>query len=273
MTYRWVFAAAALGLAAMGCTSESDGQQAEPTCDMGAFFADCGCDGEPALGCIPDGDRQCRWFVGGCAPSDYVLSDCAADDICCAEDWPFDESAGIQSIDHYAQLYAWGLEPWDAEREMNVSVTVDSELAPAEPSLTCDGLDRMGSPCGMDSGPVIADGGGEDGGVSEPTRQPAVEHEYYGATFALYLEPSSWDNYGWYLVAEVTTGPEPVARVCRLPYTDATGPDCGLLGTDPVCATSGMLTLDSTPADAAELAETHGTLSVTFPDGSAEASF
>lgn len=59
-------------------------------CDHGLYWADCGGDGEPVLGC----DREsgaCRWFTGGISARGHAISDCPATNPCCHENWPFDD--------------------------------------------------------------------------------------------------------------------------------------------------------------------------------------
>ncbi len=59
-------------------------------CAFGLYWADCGGNGEPVLGC----DRstgECRWFATGVAAEDHAVSDCPASDVCCHDDWPFED--------------------------------------------------------------------------------------------------------------------------------------------------------------------------------------
>jgi len=59
-------------------------------CTHGLYWADCGGDGEPLLGC-DESTGACRWFSGGVAPRGHAVSDCPATDVCCHELWPFDD--------------------------------------------------------------------------------------------------------------------------------------------------------------------------------------
>lgn len=62
-------------------------------CTSGRYHADCGGDGEPALGCdVITG--ECRWFLGGQVAQGYVATDCPSDNLCCiprgeGRVWPF----------------------------------------------------------------------------------------------------------------------------------------------------------------------------------------
>lgn len=221
---------------------------------MGAFWGDCGCDGQPKLACTDDARRSCRWFVGGCAPEGYAVSPCSVEDICCVDDWPFEGHRGVAT---HQQLWAWGLEPWDAEREMNVGVIVDPSLEPEEREWTCAVDEKVGSPC-------------------EGEEQLGREH--YGGTFSLRLSSDTVSFGGWYMLVEVRRGEDPAARVCRLPFTDDVEASCSSIDPeyrdpDPVCASIGLLTLTAMPGDAVSLEDVHGTLTTTFPEGAFEARF
>jgi hypothetical protein len=66
-------------------------------CKFGLYWADCGGNGEPVLGC----DRSsgdCRWFATGVAAQNHAVSDCPVSDVCCHDNWPFEDfspSAGV----------------------------------------------------------------------------------------------------------------------------------------------------------------------------------
>jgi len=104
------------------------------------------CDGDglpdPLWGC--DSEGRCVW-ISGCAPGDYDISACGADDICCARDgtgWPF-ENIGFDTI-HDARVYSsvatFGDEPRyidDASNELTVSATTTPGPVPS--SVECEG--------------------------------------------------------------------------------------------------------------------------------------
>lgn len=235
-------------LTAAACSSSAPPDPA--TCTMGAFWGDCGCGGEPKLACADDERGTCRWFVGGCVPVGYEASPCKVDNLCCRDDWPFEERTGW---DTFKQLYGWGLEPWDAEREMNVSVQLDSGLEVEEMRWTC--------PEG--GAPAICRG------------EPGMAREHFGGAFAFRLWDDTLSFAGSTPIIEVRRGDDPVARVCLLEFTDRVDPSCESLPRDPspTCATAGTLTLSVMPEDEGALEQVHGTLTATFPEGVFEARF
>jgi hypothetical protein len=122
-------------------------------CYVGEFFADCGGTGdEPVLGC--DDQGRCLWFTGGCAPDGYDGSSCGSDNVCCHEDWPFDDERGS----NVGQLLAaFGTAGWDRTTATNVSVTVDTTLTGSATTISCTPFDSSPNytPCN-DAAPVIS---------------------------------------------------------------------------------------------------------------------
>ena len=62
-------------------------------CAFGLYWAECGGNAAPVLGC----DREsgdCRWFDGGETARGYEVSDCPPTDVCCHAFWPFDGFPG-----------------------------------------------------------------------------------------------------------------------------------------------------------------------------------
>jgi hypothetical protein len=81
-----------------GCGSNlaghPDGGPALDECLHGRYWANCGGNGPPRVGCdLATG--ECRWFEGGVVARGHVASDCPAEDLCCASSpygtgiWPF----------------------------------------------------------------------------------------------------------------------------------------------------------------------------------------
>jgi hypothetical protein len=59
-------------------------------CEYGLYWAECGGNGEPVLGC----DREtgsCRWFAGGIVAQNHAVSNCPVSDVCCHDNWPFED--------------------------------------------------------------------------------------------------------------------------------------------------------------------------------------
>jgi hypothetical protein len=58
-------------------------------CDYGLYWAECGGDGEPVLGC-DRGNGDCRWFAGGVTARGYAVADKPVLGGC-LEGWPFSD--------------------------------------------------------------------------------------------------------------------------------------------------------------------------------------
>ena len=58
-------------------------------CDYGLYWAECGGDGEPVLGC-DRGNGDCRWFTGGVTARGYAVADKPVIGGC-REGWPFSD--------------------------------------------------------------------------------------------------------------------------------------------------------------------------------------
>lgn len=57
-------------------------------CDYGLYWADCGGNGDPVLGCDRE-TGECRWFSGDVTARGYAISTCPPTDPCCHSNWPF----------------------------------------------------------------------------------------------------------------------------------------------------------------------------------------
>src|SRR5687767_11391554 len=119
-------------------------------CYRGAFFAECGGQGDQRFACNEAGD--CRWFTTSCVAAGYEASACGPYELCCEEDWPY--PAGALSSAAASQLsqdiYGWGRLPWDRVRLMRLQVEVDPGLMPTTPGVTCTGTyPAEGTPCGV----------------------------------------------------------------------------------------------------------------------------
>lgn len=223
-------------------------------CVVGHAFADCGGgEGPPVLGCHGFGD--CRWFVGGCLPQAYVASFCDADDPCCQDGWPFE---GVPPFEHgpgagkvAALLQAWGTQPWDARRALQLGVVVEPGLRQSEPRLECSGP--------LDAGPA---GGASACGLGELRFVGAYAHSL---SFAFLPPPASG---GWGLAVDVVDDRArgPHARVCRVWQPTVFERRCGGLP-PPDCAVEGEVRLSRLPAHGLEVRSLHGELRARFSGG------
>ena len=230
-----------VSLAACDDSDESVGADCEDavpieSCTRGAAFADCGGDGEPSLACSSPG--VCLWFAGGCPALDYT---------------PSDECPSGQCVSPRA---GWGADPWDADRAMVMSVTVDAEASPVEAALecTCETPDERGCVPGLiacdprfeepivqdetwGSGLVVAilDVRSEDGAI----RVEDGERVSFSAQARVFLE--------------VDRGERPRARVCVVQMSDAPVNDV------PLCASGGAVVIHPT--------ELHASFEAQFDDG------
>ena len=212
------------------------------SCFQGVFFAECGGDGEPLLGCTED---DCRWFADGCVAAGYEASNCPADDICCHDDWPFEDDGFYPSSPLNGSLFWYGSAPRDRTTEVVVPVTVDAALK-GETSVSCDGPPpRDGTPC-------------------EWPRMGAGMYLTQD-TLAGVLWNEGWFG-GWQPSIEIIPQPDGplAARVCAEPFTDFLPQSCGL---PIVCASSGTARLNRWPSGPEDLAGVVIEFDVTFPNG------
>lgn len=72
-------------LAVSGC---ADDRVPLEDCDYGLYWAECGGNGEPVLGCDRD-TGNCRWFAGGLTARGHAVSTCPSTNPCCHSNWPF----------------------------------------------------------------------------------------------------------------------------------------------------------------------------------------
>lgn len=240
-----VFLVALVGATAASCGSANSSPDPS-ACEFGAFYADCGCTGSPVFACAAGDD--CRWFVGGCAPEGYVPSTCSSEELCCHSDWPYSRmSDPIAPEAIHSQLYAWGIEPWDAEREMNVSVSVDPTVEASGATVECDGM----SPT--------------SGSVCEETTELETQTRS-GAVVIYFRSKPELAFAGWDLVLEVSRSRPAQARLCTLAFTDSHSAQCPMSGVEPRCAVSGALELSSDPAAGID-GQLHGRLTSRFDGG------
>ncbi len=84
MIRAFAFTSFVLGLA--GCAPDERMPLAD--CEHGLYWADCGGNEGPVLGCDRE-TGECRWFSGGVTARGHATSACAATDPCCQSNWPF----------------------------------------------------------------------------------------------------------------------------------------------------------------------------------------
>lgn len=137
-----------------GCPGELPAD--DEACVRGDGWRDCGGTGAPRFACLPEG-HDCAWFDGGCVPTSWIASPCAAEDLCCVDDWAFGPDA-FESLERsvvFGQLERLGLERPDRDALSRVSVVVDPELAvgpsvvlscTGETNILCPEPDRRGPP-------------------------------------------------------------------------------------------------------------------------------
>lgn len=73
--------------AALGCAPVDDRMPLED-CERGRYWADCGGDAEPVIGCDQE-TGECRWFRGGETAFGHVAAECSPGSTCCDAGWPF----------------------------------------------------------------------------------------------------------------------------------------------------------------------------------------
>ncbi len=241
-----------LALAATACggdqsLAEACGGEQPPLnqCFVGDFVADCGGDSTPVLACASPSGADCRWFESGCVALGYQPSDCPNSDICCHADWPFEE---LKPFELERQLFGLGTQPWTRERELTVSVTVDSTLTVSETTFVCEGTDP------------------ERGSNTPCTGWMGVPQARFGGTLVL-ASPNSGVS-GWYpwLELDLEHAGGPMARVCLYTYTDVYTGQCPQ-DRDASCAVSGTLAINRIPAKGEDLSGLLASVDVQFASG------
>jgi hypothetical protein len=243
---RW--AAAWVGLMLVSCiTDESnlrDGRviDAGPsdanlqTCLSGAAFIDCPGAKNPALYCSND---SCKWISTGNALKPFLSwtdNSCS----CTGSSCPMETLI-------YRFVHERGFEPWTREKDLNVTLTINPDLAIAQDAVSCTGCNTG---CSAGDNPCT----GSNVGV--------LQRDLPG-TYRVLI----WTNgglYGWMLELEMDLGFSggPRARACRLPISDALS--C-TAGDTPRCAISGSIELGGEPS--AQLLNVAGKFDLIFADG------
>lgn len=187
-------------------------------CATGGFFANCGGEGQPTLGCNA-ATEDCRWFTTGTVAEGYTSSSCSHEDICCEDDQPFTSSDFAFANKH---LEFWGYEPWDETRSMTLGVTISDNLL--YEALSCSGEDNLGvlSPCS--EGATVSH---DDQAIAELRDTLIVTMPFEGIA-------------GWTPIIEIDPQTNK-ARVCTGRYTDTIAPRCS--GSAYLCAESGSVEL------------------------------
>lgn len=231
----------AAALLLLGCANDA---AAPPRCDgvtnhdcfVGEVFAECPGPVQPAAFCSPHGD--CLWVSNGCPLPDRPIpltEDCSCDGPLCISG----VTAAMASF-----FIGWGDQPWDRQREMNLTVSSPYEGIGGAAAVVCenciDGCERPNNPCGQTM-------------IYAYQRQMGTHLVRFSAGPGLG---------GWTLHLEIDgMSSPPRARLCKIPYTDV--PTCSP-GT-PACAASGEVRLESAPLSETEV---HGDFSAAFADGS-----
>lgn len=125
-------------------------------CVQGDGWRDCGGTSAPRFACEPAG-RDCAWFDGGCVPTSWIPSPCAAEHLCCVDGWAFGPHAFEEPgrADVFFQLQQLGLQPPDRIGLSRIAVVVDPDLVVGtsvalscrgEESALCPAPDRRGPP-------------------------------------------------------------------------------------------------------------------------------
>lgn len=218
-------------------------------CTVGPTWAECGGAGGPTLACRPVGG-QCLWFAGDVADG-FEPTRCPAEDACCVMGYPYGDAwhtPGGSAFSTEAFLYGWGSRPWDRTRERSVDVAL-APLAPSAPTMTCDATPTFRP----EAGPC--------------TPAVGVTRTWNEDVLTLTARSSSVVILFWQLSIEVIRDGDGTlaARVCRVETTDVSTFSCR--DVDPLCATSGTLTLDAFPASATAAESARIDLSVSFADG------
>ena len=196
-------------------------------CYLGVAFADCPGSAAPELHC---NETACRWFAG-CVPAGAgpaFGTDCACQGTGCPQG-------------NVARLFVTGrgTDPWTRERDLVVTVAEVQGVGSSTPVLTCTGC---GGSCALGDNPC--------------STGPAVLRESPGTEVVVFH--TNGGLWGWWLELELDLErTPPMARICRIPFSDMIACDPGQL----VCASQGKISL------APGQGPLSGELSAQFPDG------
>ncbi len=127
----------ACSLAVTGCAP--DERMPLTDCDFGLYWADCGGNGDPVIGC----DRatgNCRWFSGGVTARGHATSTCPTTNPCCHSNWPFTDFSPNGRVREVAveQLSVVGGAPIEPSTYDGVAVQVDLTEVPGGRFRFCD---------------------------------------------------------------------------------------------------------------------------------------
>lgn len=236
-----------------GCPGERPAD--DEACVQGDGWRDCGGTGAARFACEP-GTYVCAWFDGGCVPTSWVPSPCAADELCCVDDWPY-ASGALDAYDQAATAFhvqLMGVERPDRAALSRVAVVLDPALSAGSTlTLTCDRPDPLCASLGRpDAPPPVAQIDGTDD------------------TVTLSAFPAGGLGTSPRLLVEVDPSDPRRASACIAQTTDGVVLACGAID-PPRCADSGTLTLSAMPAPrsgpasvAARLVARFGDLEVTL---------
>ena len=119
------------------CTScAPDERMPLSDCDYGLYWAECGGDGEPVLGC-DRGNGDCRWFTGGVTARGYAVADKPVLGGC-QEGWPFSDFRPDGSLRERVVRQMSILSGVQVEREGANDFPVVFDLAPPIPPRCWD---------------------------------------------------------------------------------------------------------------------------------------
>lgn len=205
----------------------------EPMCIHGAAFITCPGSEMPKLFCS---SQRCKWVSFGSPVAEYQS---AADTSCNCTGTTCPADQVLQRF-----IYARGTKPWTRERDLIIPVKVDKSIGPGTTTFTCT---NCGNACLAGDHPCNANPAG------------VVLRECPGT--CVFLLGTLGGLYGWHLEIEIDFGyPQPRARACMIPFTDAVSCMPGVPST--TCATSGTLTIDSAGNTAIA-----GIFDLQFPNG------
>jgi hypothetical protein len=200
------------------------------------LFADCGGALPPAIFCGPE-QAPCLWFSGGCPAAGYGLPvECHGETTC--------PSWGL----------GWGLAPWNRDRDMALTLSVDPalEAPPAAPEVDC----ACETPPCLEPGAAFCDEARAMYEVGFPMDEPP-ESSQRGLIVVAVLAEVGGSDWALTLEADPERG---TGRACLFQMSDAEN------GGPPVCATAGSATLDRVPATRGEVRDVHGRLTATFDE-------
>lgn len=201
------------------------------SCFIGSSYADCSGVNNPKLYCS---SSKCLWISNGCP---VIGMDALIDKQCkCL--------SGNCPSSNIPMLFFMrrGKKFWTVERDLNIKVNLSSNIQRVNLSLHCQGCTNN---C------IVGD---------NPCKLKYSLSKDFPGTYILEIGTNG-GLYGWRLEIEIDFRTSPIARICRVPFSDSISCSDGKI----ICATSGKIEINAIPKNLGT--DFFGTFNAKFNDG------